>query len=308
MNKNKNSDIQYRRGIVLGLTFAELLILLLFVLLLVLGVSLERNSNANSNNNSSSNAKQYNEKELSEMSSLSSLLKKKNESSYEEAKRLINKGEDEKAYQALLGLPADSTKKINGKVSQVELAQMSDVIAYVKSNNPTAYVKIQKYIKSGEIEKAYQELIESSSIVKSATNEVQVHKNMISDCRAQNKHLVNIKNIGRGGDFPSCWFDETGAKQFLYNIELTDKGIVVYDNPIPSREQEKKTMPLTGFKLGSPMQPSEFMKAGQKIRKMSDDNSCRYFVKIADKTSPDSKEHYKKLRTTVENIFYKKDV
>lgn len=287
MNKNKHSDKHYRRGIVLGLTFAELLMLLLFVVLLVLGTTMKGKSDINH--------KRYNEKELSNMSVLSDLLKDKDESAFIEASKLLNEGEPDKAYQKLMGL--DST---TGSTKD-ELVQMNQIIGHIKSTNPTVYAKIQGHIIAGNPEKAYQEIVESSHIL-------MTYKNIINDCRAQNKHLVAIKNVGRGGDFPSCWFDEAGAKQFIYNIELTDKGIVVHDNHIPSREEEKKRLPLEDFKLGMPMQPNEFMKAGQKIRKISDDHSCRFFVKIADKTSPEKKEHYKKLRNTVENIFYKKDI
>lgn len=300
MNKNKNNDIQYRRGIVLGLTFAELLILLLFVIMLVLGATIKKGNDVS--------ARQYNEMELSEMTSLASLIKSKNEKNYNEVTNLLKKGEVEKAYQRLTGT---LTALIDGSMHQFsenEISEMGSMIALIERKDLAAYQEIKKYLNTGEAEKAYQVMIQSSPILKDLSDQLIVQKNMISDCRAQNKHLVQIKNIGgRGGDFPPCW-SENGSIQYIYNIVLTDAGIEVYDIKNLSREEEKKRLPLKGFKIGLPMQPGEFIKAGQPLKKICDENSCRHFVKITDKTSPSSKEHYKKLKNSVENIFYKKDI
>lgn len=302
MNKTKNNDTQYRRGIVLGLTFAELLILLLFIVMLVLGKTLKDGSD--------DNKKQYSETQLSEMRLLASLLKSNDEESYNKITKLLKEGKKEKAYQYLTGKTPISIKGAKHSFTERELIDMKSIISLIEKNDSESSKVIQKHLRDGDIEKAYQEIIESSSILKNATAEIKVKNNIIGDCRAQNKHLVNIKNIGgRGGDFPSCWRENgDGAIQYLFNIELTDSGIMVHDNIILSRENEKQLLPLKGFKFDSPMQPAEFINAGQKLKKLSDDNSCRFFVNISDKTSPSSKEHYKKLRNSVESIFYKKDI
>lgn len=290
MKKNKNNDVQYRRGIVLGLTFAELLMLLLFVVLLVLGVTLKRSADISN--------KQYSENELNEISSLASMVKNKNKSSYDEVTKLLRDGNEEKAYIRLIETLSISSIDTKHQFSENDISTINVVFSLIKKINPEAYIKIQQHLKLGEAEKAYRVMVESS--------------NVLSDCRATNKHLVQIMKVsGKGGDLPSCWHDEDGKKQYLYNIDLTDSGIVIHDNiklSNPSRTEEKLVLPLNEFKFGMPMQPNDFIKAGQKIKKQSDEQSCRYFVKISDKTGPNSKEHYKKLRNAVEQIFYKKDI
>lgn len=302
MKKNKNNDIHYRRGIVLGLTFAELLLLLLFILMLVLGKTLKDRSD--------DNRRQFSETELSEMSSLASLVKSQNDEIYNETMKLLNEGEVEKAYKYLTGKGPVSIKSLKHQFTENELLEMGAIIELIENKDTDSYKIIKEHLQDGDTEKAYQTMIESSPTVKKVKDELNIQKNIISDCRAQNKYLVKTKNIGgRGGDFPPCWRENgDGAIQYLFNIELTDLGIVVHENFVPSREDEKKSLPLKGFKIGSPMQPAEFMNAGQKIKKLSDDNSCRFFVNISDKTSPSSKEHYKKLKNSVENIFYKREM
>lgn len=296
MKKSKSNDVQYRRGIVLGLTFAELLILLMFVVMLVLGASLKKEKDSTSK-------KSYSEEELIEMDSITSLLKDKRKESYDAASKHIKLGDKDKAYEKLMGLT------IKEPVSESDLRGLASVVALIKSKDSASFEKIREHLQLGESEKAYQLIVEASPMLKNHLKDNKLHISAINDCRAQNKHLVNLKNVGgRGGDFPSCWSDENGSTQYLYNITLTDNGILVSDNLIPSREMDKANLPLKGFKFGRPMKPDEFMKAGYQIKKYSDDNSCRFFVRISDKTSANSKELYKKHKSSVENIFYKKDV
>jgi hypothetical protein len=248
MNTTEKNEHYHRKGAILGMTFAELLVLFLFLLLLILGTTIVD-------------------------------IDKRNEQYKNEISRYMGEAKTLDSIASLI--------KEKHSVSQLK--------------------KISDLKNSGNTEEAHELLMESSPLVQKKIKEIEKiksesdqFKNTISNCKAQNTYL----NKKLGGVHPPCWADDSGKVQYIYNIYLRDDGIWTKDNKIPSRAEEQSHLPLQNFKLNQSMQCNEFILAGRGLRKISDANNCKYYVRIYDETHPHNKEHYKKLKRSVEDVFF----
>lgn len=254
MNKSENSDLYYRRGAILGMTFAEILILLLFLLLLILGSKIISLDSDKKNRDKETN--------------VISLIKEKNSEHFDIIADLVENQKSEEAYKLLIE-SSPEVQEIKNKILQYE----------------TEFKEISNKISQ------YEANIEQSS-------------NIIKTCKAQNSFLVKQNGL----TLPPCWADQEGKPQYIYNIILKNDGIWVIDNKIQSRAEDQKQLPLQDFNLNLAMQPGDFMKAGKGLKAYGNKNECRFYVKIYDQTDANRKEHYKLLKRSVEDVFYKLEV
>ena len=113
---------------------------------------------------------------------------------------------------------------------------------------------------------------------------------------------------GRGLVFPPCWvrLNAPNRPVYTYNIAIFDTGLRV------ALGDDRTGQDLSVLKRNGPepeygviISGSEFSRRTQGMFEWSVENECRFYVRIRDRTSPTNKEGYKRYLATIEDHFYK---
>lgn len=268
----------YRRGIMLGLTMAEIIILIVFLLLLGFAALI----------------KEERDKHADQLSFLND-----------------NKKQIDRVIKVFSQNPPDMNADIVRIVEKLP-EQISLLKQENKDNkeNPVSEdisAAISKYIETQSVSNKIsekpieQQLVDSLIIQKTLESQ---NKNL----QDQKKSLIKqIEDSGRGVDWPPCWPDKDGrASEFIFKVDLTNEGIYLYDSAPAHRGEEKKLLPMSGIVYSKPRSTSQFQNETAPLYDWSQSNECRFYVVIYDKTGADQKALFKKLLSTVEGAFYKK--
>jgi hypothetical protein len=318
----RDDDRQYRRGMVLGLTMAEIMLLLIFLLLLLLSAKLLADrkavTDAVSERDRAIAAKVEAEKKLAALDPILREIKRKNSEAYSILE------EWQKAQEEF----AETQKKLEEAQSAMELLEP------VKKNKPDmnnveAKAEAQRLIEVAQAlerqaaemspdanpKEALEHLQEAAMVGDMALKSGKTPGDLIagatcqkdlSQCKQSNVDMAN-KLALKGGTLPSCWVNDiTGRPQYIFTAFLRPDGIYLQDNKIPGREAEQAKLPIAPLTFGRAYQASEFVHAGEKILQWSDQQkpACRFYVRIVDEL-PNDKLLYRQLSERgVERVFF----
>lgn len=108
---------------------------------------------------------------------------------------------------------------------------------------------------------------------------------------------------GKGGrDSKPCWEDSSGKLQYLFNIEVFDKGYEVTSIYPDSRIDDALLLGLESKFSGNFYTYSAFKNLSNKIYDFSVQNNCRYYVKVKYKTKV--LEEHKRNEDVITNSYY----
>lgn len=272
-----NNNSSYRRGVLLGLTMAEVIILIVFLLLLAFATMLDKEKKANAVRESLFSNKDVIERIVRVFSTQPPDM-------------------EEDVVRAIESLPSViSLIKEKDLARQEETLQDTLIRAVEK-------LEIEKNIaESGGDIPIEQKLLLAQEKIK----ELEDDTKNLSD---QKKSLISqIESKGRGVDMPPCWPDANGrATEYLFNVDLTNAGIILFDAAPAHRQEEKARLPLDRIKHGAPRSIVQFQAETQPIFDWSRQKECRFYVFVSDKTGATEKALFKRLLMAVEGPFYKK--
>jgi hypothetical protein len=122
----------------------------------------------------------------------------------------------------------------------------------------------------------------------------------------RDKYRRQVENLMRGGNgltYPSCWTTPDGQTEYMFDITITDQGLIVSDATL-TRANDPQMKLLQPFNRGVLVSGGLFDRATSKIFEWSKSEGCRFYSIVRDGTGPTSKVQYKQLRALVENHFY----
>ena len=307
----------YSKGLVLGFTMAEIMVLVIFSLLLVLSfILLDKDRKIERLTKiSEANASEVHNLEQRLSLILDSYSKNRNE--FEDLFRelaLAKKRENDVKVlrKAILSLSEKSSK----------LQKTKDILE--KFNLPCNDLD--------ELEKALEKGVKSTSIVEKMREQLdgdgltdnerieQTLERILEERRSLESSVTNLnrkvkkiseklQKLGHGTEMPACWVSaETGKPEYIFDIALTSTGFIISDRKIEGREDEKLSLPLDEIEFGTEISPSKFLKKFGPIYEWSKRNGCRFFVRVFDLTKADEKNIYKKETRVLEQRFYKYEV
>lgn len=256
----------YRRGIVLGLTMAEVGILIIFVLLLLIALRERRLLGARSVPTDRLAALEQAESTLSEIRSALGL----HEAASEEITRLVRS----LAEIAATSEARSTLEKL--RAVQEELARIREAI--------------------GDHAAAEQLMAQVEQLTFRVSNQE-------GQLRRYEKQL---KESGSGQGQRACWVKPDGTIEYLYEVVLASNGIRMREYVTPERAKERSTLPMPKVDPRETMQPDDFLRRTQPLYEHGRAANCRFLVVVYDATGPTEKERYKKLLTTVEGHFFKR--
>lgn len=267
----------YRRGLVLGLTMAEVGVLVIFVLLLLLALAaFER--------------QRFAETAAVPPERLEELMEA------EEALRSITEAVGVRA--------ADTPEEIQELVRAVTQS----------AESPEGQATLQAVRSAlGEIKRTEDEIrrmaerLEGESSSMAATVAQQSRDLAIKEGQLQYAEQRLRAALGGGAGARPCWVEPDGSIVFLYDVILTNGGIRMRLREGALGSPRLADLPLPTVDRYLTLGEDEFR---AKTRALYDygrraENQCRFHVYVYDGTGLAEKERYKDLLRTVEGHFYK---
>jgi len=297
----------HRRGLMLGLTLAEVLMLVLFILLLTYtAIVLEKEKRLE--------AEQARAVEL-------------------EGTAAALKLEIELGLSGLmarlepLGLPVPDVQAL-----EVRLREITAQIAQKDADNQ----KLSRLVPSPEnaeklaeaLEKipnapAAEEILQKWLEENASEGEPSVELEVVSEgpktLQEANAQIARLESqvdffqatldaAGNGLTYPPCW-SRNGRAVFIYNVKLFDDFVRL--EPGDNRTgQDLSALAQNGPELpmGEDLGLKAFLAGTSGLHAWSVDNRCRFYVRITDATSSSNKAGYRRALRTVEQHFYKFEV
>jgi hypothetical protein len=305
-------DKQFRRGVVLGLTMAEALLLLIFLLMLILGVRLK---NQSTHIAALEKARDEAQSTLVAMQPYMSRLSKSQQ---------FDINQDYVRVQQQL---ADANARLKDAGLTVDLVQQAASLAppdatpeeatrallNEASIGRQALEAAQRFAPDLSPEQAVAALLNAATVGQSLKDggtpddllaAAGACKADLQSCKNQTTYLNTRLNAKTGGfDLPPCWVDAKGKIQYIFDASLSDAGIYIEDKAVAGRESDQEKLPLSRARYGEPLGPGEFSTAFSPLLKWSNDHGCRFYVRLYDDMREGDRAAYKELRGTVEGYF-----
>jgi Tfp pilus assembly protein PilV len=312
MNQSQRDDRQFRRGVVLGLTFAEILLLLIFLLMLILGARLIGLHRALDQERAHRAATEH------QMTALQPLLAKlaaQQGAHFDITKEWVRLHDELAQAQAsladgrdLLSLMQQRRASEPGRTPQQIAREIANEASLGRRFANDAH-SLSPQLLAPQAVSAYETdaaagklLFDKGGKSSAALAEAASCHTSLSTCKAQNANLT----ARLGGTLPPCWVDADGKTQYIFDAHLHEDGIWLVDNHVPGREADQAQLQISAFVFGAPMSVPTFVVAGQSLLDYSSHNDCRFYVRVFDETGAESKARYKELLQGVEGVFYKR--
>ena len=333
-------DRSYRRGLILGLTMAEVMVLVLFALLLIWMVGLrDRNRETEALRNENEKLRIEN-KELELKAAELVELKKAiaaNPNSPNNIDELFRELTVAKEDAAQLHAQLQSRDLVAKAMSSLGYSLHDEKAASDAIRDITAKLNIASSVLKNAKAHPSKEGIEESEIAATLGHLAQIEatlsskgkdmKSAAEDCanaltreaecstrlNTLNGRLMNaeqqLASSGRGTEKPACWADQTGKPEYIFDVALKSHSIVVRDNALPNRRSEEAALPIDKIVFEADLGQEDFRRQTRALFDWSEKEKCRFFVKVFDLTAAYEKDIYKRqLRTVGEHFYYYEDL
>jgi hypothetical protein len=267
----------YRRGLVLGLTMAEVGILVIFVLLLLLALAaFERQRYA-------ATAAVPPER-LEELAAAEAALQ---------------------SITAAVGVrqadtPAEIQELVRAVTQAAESPEGQTSLQAVRS-------ALEEIKRTEEQIRRMAERLEGESTSMAATVAQQSRDLAIKEGQLQYAEQRLRAAVGQGAGARPCWVEPDGSIVFLYDVILTSAGIRMRLRDGVLGSPRLADLPLPAVDRYLAMSDDDFRAKTRALYDYGrrDENQCRFHVYVWDGTQAAEKERYKDLLRTVEGHFYK---
>lgn len=298
MNTQHENAI-YRRGVVLGLTMAEVVILIIFCLLLLLANIVEKK---NDEIKCLKTEIQQQKEQLGILEENPNLV-----SNVQKLYRVLETDSFDDLFKELILLQKNvSSIKAELKKLQEKTAKMQEFEGLLQKHEISAD-EMAKIIKSVQNLKTMSpDLLPNYDAINDLPNKIELLKAEITTKHNRMAYLQKkLGRVGKGTEKPACWATPDGKSEYIFDMSLTSDGIVIHDNKLQHRSVEQRQLPLSTMDFSKELTGRSFRASTQELYEWSNQNECRFFVKVFDRTKQNEKSIYKKrLRIVGEHFYY----
>jgi hypothetical protein len=270
----------YRKGVVLGLTMAEVAILIIFVLLLLLAFSEVRGS---------AKLRLFDGKQAIDSLEVTRLMAaeaKLDSVAQELALVPVDSSED---FVRLVRVMAQAAQRQQGPN---ELADARSALQEIRGAR-AEMKRLAEAVREGQGEGLAQLTEQQSYRIANQEGQIRIIQG-------------RLVRFGQGKGERPCWVQPTGTIDYLYDVVLTSKGIRMREVHNPSRAAERVHLYLPEVDPAEVLSPATFLDRTAALYQRSKRENCRFFVNVYDATEHFEKPLYKDLLRTVEGHFYKR--
>ena len=265
----------YRKGIVLGLTMAEIAILIIFVLLLLLVFNQLQRAHL-----------------IGQLGGRDPVQLTTRAEAFEQ----IASGVEE--------LPEDTTRDFQKLVRVISEAVRRPGSSRRISEATSALQDIRRARKEIESVASAAKPGSADSLGRLVEEQSYAIGNLQGQIKALKAQLDSAG--GKGGELPSCWADQGGHIDYVYEVVLNSNGIRMRQIEYGERLNERMLITSWVADPNEPLSEASFVERTQPWYDYSQRRDCRFFVDVYDETGPQEKLRYKALLKTVEGHFYKR--
>jgi|SRR5579864_5572961 len=324
----------YRRGLVLGLTMAEIMILILFALLLIWMIGLQERERllekANVAVKQAKDAVARTEQLKEELARFTESPDRANAFD-DQFRELVIAKQQIAGLQAEVAALRESTKildtiaknKADGNTEKTQIEEIErrlQIAERLLNNMRRANSDQFASLSEQELSKETASLLSLQEQLRArGSNPAEIGK-LVEECKrkaedseAQVKtlqgRLLNFQQklaaLGKGTEKPACWANPwTGKPEYIFDIALQSTAVRVHDNALPNRERDQAKLPLAGVQFNRSLGLNEFRTATRPLFQWSEKEGCRFFVRVIDETAAHEKAKYKLVLRTVQEHFY----
>lgn len=284
MSSNRNGRIgeqnaAYRKGLVLGLTMAEVGILIIFVLLLLIAFDYLRRDQVFG---------QYANKTPVEPARLEELQRA--ESTLREVGRALGVPPTE--------VPDDFVRLVRVAAAAARSASDESALAEARALLAEMDRAAERVARIAD-ELEAREGGELAAELERLSYRVENQEGLLT--RYENQ----LARLGQGIGGRPCWVQPNGAIDFLYDVVLRSNGISMRERVHPHRAAERALLPLPAVDPTEVLTPAEFLRRTAPLYAHAQKEGCVFFVVVYDATAPHEKETFIRLLRAVEGHFYK---
>jgi hypothetical protein len=304
-------DRQFRRGVVLGLTMAEALLLLIFLLMLILAIKL--------NGQSAKIVKLEQDKTAAQTSLaamqpvIEKLSQKQKFDITQDYVRVKQQLDLANARLKDAELSVDLITQAQAVLPDMKPEEAAKALLNEAAIGRQALDAAKKIAPDLPPEQAVQALLDAALIGKAVgkggdpeqllASAASCHSDLQS-CKNQAVYLNGKLNAKSGGfGLPPCWVDQGGKIQYIFDASLQDDGIEIEDKGVAGREADQAKLPLGRVHFDRLMDRGTFEDAFQPLLNWSNDHGCRFYVRLYDDMKTADRSEYKSLRGAVEGYF-----
>jgi hypothetical protein len=110
---------------------------------------------------------------------------------------------------------------------------------------------------------------------------------------------------GNGLELPPCATMPNGKPAYVFRATMQSGALILHDNRWPHLEEARGNWPILSIAFDKELSDAEFRGQTRPIYEWSQERGCRFFVEIDDKTGIDEKLVFISKLRTVEEHFYK---
>ena len=305
-------DRQFRRGVVLGLTMAEALLLLIFLLMLILAVKLKGQSTE------IAKLEQEKTEAQSTLAAIQPILDKlPQKQKFDITQDYVRMKQQLDLANARLkdaALSVDLISQASAALPDMKPEDAAKALLNEAVIGRQALDAARKIAPDVPPEQAVQALLDAALIGQAVIKESGAPQQLLASaatcrsdlqsCKNQTVYLNSRLTAKTGGfDLPPCWVDQNGKIQYIFDASLQDDGIEVENKGVAGREADQAKLPLGRAHFNGPMSRGDFAEAFQPLLDWSNQHGCRFYVRLYDDMKTADRSEYKSLRGTVEGYF-----
>ncbi len=268
-------DAAYRKGLVLGLTMAEVAFLLVFVLLLLVAFSATQQRRLRTELRSTSEA-------VAIAREVAEALNSKANPPIEDVRKLA------RVLAAVRGK--------DGATALTEFRKQVDSLNIERAAWQRAAAELVASMKRDGV-------VNADSVAMTIAQQRFEIQNKEGQLK---RYEDRLRAVGEGKGERPCWVKLDGAIEFLYNVVLESDGIRMQEISPASRDAERRLLPMPVIRPDEVLSRDGFLERTRPLYLSSLAKNCRFFVVIYDGTQASEKNLYKGLLRTVEEHFYKR--
>jgi hypothetical protein len=305
-------DRQFRRGVVLGLTMAEALLLLIFLLMLILAIKLKGQS---------AEIARLEEEKTEAQSTLAAvrpiletLPRQQKFDITQDYVRMKQQLDLANARLKDAELSVDLIPQARAALPDMKPEDAAKALLNEAAIGRQALDAAKKVAPDVPPEQAVQALLDAALIGHAVSKESDTPQQLLASaatchsdlqsCQNQTVYLNSRLSAKTGGfDLPPCWVDANGKIQYIFDASLQDDGIEVENKGVAGREADQAKLPLGRVHFNAPMSRGDFADAFEPLLAWSNQHGCRFYVRLYDDMKTADRGEYKSLRGTVEGYF-----
>jgi hypothetical protein len=314
MSQRAADERENRRGLTLGLTLAEVLLLLLFVVLLALGwriMDMQRDQRAAVAilERENTRLRHANADLASTLHGLEAIAtdpeRLKTASAAVTAAAEIDPDDPAEILQRAVAL----VQRLIGSARQDRAGAASAMLSPAeKLDAIERTVEAARQINPGDPAEALARAAEILARLGAEAKPADVMPigQIVALSRERDQAVSERNNLMRAGNgltYPSCWRTADGKTEFIFDVTFQDTGIVVR-NATASRADDPDMKLVAGVPRNELINESLFKSETLELFNYSRGQNCRFYAIIRDSTAATNKVRYKELVTLVENHFY----